>query len=90
MDALAIKKPGNIGPSMGWDHRHYADKEWVPLSEGTLFHPQRVTLQGGTFTVWYHTDWEIDEFVTAIRFAADDLYRELDKIASNKPSEGTR
>jgi hypothetical protein len=89
-DALAAKKPGNIDPSVSWDHRLYAEKEWVPLADGMLSRPQRVTLRDGLFTLWYHTDWDIDEFVTAIQFAKDDLDRELDKISSNQPSERTR
>jgi hypothetical protein len=89
MDALAVKKPGNIGPSMGWDHRHYREKDWVPLSDGKLFHPQRVTLRDGVFTLWYHTDWDIEEFVTAIHLAARDLCQELDGIASNRAPEDT-
>ena len=85
--ALAAKSPGSIGPSMGWNHRALAELEWVPLSENLLFFPQRVTLHDGVYTLWYHTDWDVDEFVTALRFAKADLDRELDRIASHKPPE---
>jgi hypothetical protein len=90
MDVLAAKKPGDIGPSMVWDHRPYAEKEWIPLSDGMLSRPQRVTLRDGVFTLWYNTGWDIDEFVTTMQFARADLDGELDKISSNQPSEGTR
>jgi len=84
MDALAAKRPGNIGPSMGWDHRPYAEKAWVSLSDSMLSHPERVTLREGVFTLSYNTGWETDEFVTTFQFAKEDIDREFDKIASHK------
>lgn len=88
-EVLRAKRPGEIGPAMGWDYRKCAEQEWVQLSESRLSRPRRVTLQEGIFTLSFNTDWGIDEFVTTLRFSKDDLNRELDRISSN-PEEPTR
>jgi hypothetical protein len=87
-DALAAKKPGKPGPSMGWDHRHYAEKDRVSLTDAQMFRPERITLQDDVFTLWYHTSWGIDEFVTALQFKKRDLQRGIEKTLSNKTDAG--
>ncbi len=88
---FAAKRPSYPPPAWGWDYRHHAEKEWVPLSEGMLVGPQRVTLRDGIFTLWFHKDLEdIGAFVTAIQFTKGDLDRGLEKISSNQRLEGAR
>ncbi len=88
LDALDAKRPDDIGPSIGWDHRHYAEKNWVSLSDAGMFRPERVTLQNDVFTLWYHTSWDIDEFVTALHFKKNDLQQKFENMTSNKADAG--
>jgi len=90
MAALASRKPGHIGPSMGWDHRHFSEMAWISLTGERLCHPERITLEEDIFTVWYHTSWEIDEFVTTIQFNKSELQQKIENQISNKtnPNDG--
>jgi hypothetical protein len=84
MDALRKRNPGAAPPSVGWDDRPYARKDWVPLSDGRLCRPEGITLQDGVFELAYHTSWGVDEFVTAIQFTRSDLDQEFERLASNQ------
>tara|TARA_R100000027_G_scaffold67523_2_gene66685 strand:+ start:1029 stop:1811 length:783 start_codon:yes stop_codon:yes gene_type:complete len=84
---LAAEKPGNVGPSRGWNYTHLEEKEWVTLAENNLTRPQSVTVEGDVFRLWYNTDCEIEEFATSVCFLKEDLDRELDKIISNQAGD---
>ena len=73
MDTLKRVNAKANPPSMGWNDLGYARHNFLELSEAGLFRPDSVKLENGIFRLSYHTGYNIEEFVTVLKFKKNDL-----------------